>query len=287
MDSHTDSSQRFLFDEADVRGESVRIGAALEQMLANQAYSPTLRTLLGEFAAAAVLISNNLKYTGRITLQARSEQAVSLVMVECSSERHIRGIAQGDLAAEATNPITLLAGGQLVLTVERDAGQRYQGIIALDQGTLAEALERYFSQSEQLGTRFWLTSDGRHSAGLMLQQLPEQIAAGDLRNEQWNTLCILTDTLQPAELMGLTSEELLFKLYHAETVTLYPAAPILFKCRCSRERSADAIALLPEAEREEIIAEQGDITMTCELCGETYRFGREVLPSSSAGNTLH
>ena len=287
MDSHTDSSQRFLFDEADVRGESVRIGAALEQMLANQAYSPTLRTLLGEFAAAAVLISNNLKYTGRITLQARSEQAVSLVMVECSSERHIRGIAQGDLAAEATNPITLLAGGQLVLTVERDAGQRYQGIIALDQGTLAEALERYFSQSEQLGTRFWLTSDGRHSAGLMLQQLPEQIAAGDLRNEQWNTLCILTDTLQPAELMGLTSEELLFKLYHEETVTLYPAAPILFKCRCSRERSADAIALLPEAEREEIIAEQGDITMTCELCGETYRFGREVLPSSSAGNTLH
>ena len=287
MDSHTDSSQRFLFDEADVRGESVRIGAALDQMLANQSYSPTLRTLLGEFAAAAVLISNNLKYTGRITLQARSEQAVSLVMVECSSERHIRGIAQGDLAAEATTPITLLAGGQLVLTVERDAGQRYQGIIALDQGTLAEALERYFSQSEQLGTRFWLTSDGQHSAGLMLQQLPEQIAAGDLRNEQWNTLCILTDTLQPAELMGLTSEELLFKLYHEETVTLYPAAPILFKCRCSRERSADAIALLPEAEREEIIAEQGDITMTCELCGETYRFGREVLPSSSAGNTLH
>ncbi len=134
MDSHTDSSQRFLFDEADVRGESVRISAALDQMLANQSYSPALRTLLGEFAAAAVLISNNLKYTGRITLQARSEQAVSLVMVECSSERHIRGIAQGDLAAEATNPITLLAGGQLVLTVERDAGQRYQGIIALDQG---------------------------------------------------------------------------------------------------------------------------------------------------------
>ncbi|MBU02077.1 MAG: redox-regulated molecular chaperone Hsp33 [Halieaceae bacterium] len=287
MDSHTDSSQRFLFDEADVRGESVRIGAALDQMLANQSYSPTLRTLLGEFAAAAVLISNNLKYTGRITLQARSEQAVSLVMVECSSERHIRGIAQGDLAAEATNPITLLAGGQLVLTVERNAGQRYQGIIALDQGTLAEALERYFSQSEQLGTRFWLTSDGQQSAGLMLQQLPEQIAAGDLRNEQWNTLCILTETLQPAELMGLTSEELLFKLYHEETVTLYPAAPILFKCRCSRERSADAIALLPEAEREEIIAEQGDITMTCELCGETYRFGREVLLSSSAGKTLH
>ena len=287
MDSHTDSSQRFLFDEADVRGESVRIGAALDQMLANRPYSPALRMLLGEFAAAAVLISNNLKYTGRIILQARSGQAVSLVMVECSSDRHIRGIAQGDLAAEATNPINLLAGGQLVLTVERDAGQRYQGIIALDQRSLAEALERYFSQSEQLGARFWLTSNGQQSAGLMLQQLPEQVAPRDLRNEQWNTLCILTDTLQPAELMELTSEELLFKLYQGETLTLYPAAPILFKCRCSRERSADAIALLPEAEREEIIAEQGNITMTCELCGQIYRFGREILLPSIAGNTLH
>ena len=287
MDSHTDSSQRFLFDEADVRGESVRIGAALDQMLANRPYSPALRMLLGEFAAAAVLISNNLKYTGRIILQARSEQAVSLVMVECSSDRHIRGIAQGDLAAEATNPINLLAGGQLVLTVERDAGQRYQGIIALDQRSLAEALERYFSQSEQLGARFWLTSNGQQSAGLMLQQLPEQVASRDLRNEQWNTLCILTDTLQPAELMELTSEELLFKLYQGETLTLYPAAPILFKCRCSRERSADAIALLPETEREEIIAEQGNITMTCELCGQIYRFGREILLPSIAGNTLH
>ncbi len=287
MDSHTDSSQRFLFDEADVRGESVRIGAALDQMLANRPYSPALRMLLGEFAAAAVLISNNLKYTGRIILQARSGQAVSLVMVECSSDRHIRGIAQGDLAAEATNPINLLAGGQLVLTVERDAGQRYQGIIALDQRSLAEALERYFSQSEQLGARFWLTSNGQQSAGLMLQQLPEQVAPRDLRNEQWNTLCILTDTLQPAELMELTSEELLFKLYQGETLTLYPAAPILFKCRCSRERSADAIALLPETEREEIIAEQGNITMTCELCGQIYRFGREILLPSIAGNTLH
>ena len=107
MDSHTDTSQRFLFEDADVRGESVQIGVALDQMLANQSYSTALRSLLGEFAAAAVLISNNLKYTGRVTLPARSEHAVSLVMVECSSERHIRGIAQGDLAAEATNPITL------------------------------------------------------------------------------------------------------------------------------------------------------------------------------------
>jgi molecular chaperone Hsp33 len=246
-----------------------------------------LKRLLGEFAAAAVLISNNLKYTGRIILQARSKQAVSLVMVECSSERHIRGIAQGDLSAEADDPMTLLTDGQLVLTVEREAGQRYQGIIALKGGPLAGALEDYFSQSEQLGTRFWLASDGSRSAGLMLQQLPAQLADGEERSEHWSTLCLLTETVQTDELLGLTPEALLFKLYQEETVKVYPPASILFKCRCSRERSADAISLLPESEREEILAEQGDITMTCELCGTTYRFGREVLPPHSAGTTLH
>ena len=287
MSPRTDSCQRFLFDGADVRGEAVHIAGALDEMLANQTYSPAIKSLLGEFAAAAVLISNNLKYQGRIILQARGDQDVSLVMVECSSDLHIRGIAQGDLSAEAANPITLLAGGQLALTVERDAGQRYQGIIALEQASLAESLERYFAQSEQLGTRFWLASDGTQSAGLMLQQLPEQMTEGESRKEHWNTLCMLTETVRSQELLALTSEELLFKLYRDETVTVYPPASILFKCRCSRERSADAIALLPESEREDILAEQGDITMTCELCGATYQFGREVLSPQSAAKTLH
>ena len=287
MSHPADSSQRFLFDGVNVRGESVQISGALTDMLANQAYSATLKRLLGEFAAAAVLISNNLKYEGRIILQARSKQAVSLVMVECSSERHIRGIAQGDLSAEADDPMTLLSDGQLVLTVEREAGQRYQGIVALAKGTLAGALEDYFSQSEQLGTRFWLASDGARSAGLMLQQLPAQLTDAEARSEQWSTLCLLTETVHADELLGLTPEALLFKLYQEETVTVYPPAPILFKCRCSRERSADAIALLPESERAEIIAEQGDITMTCELCGEVYRFGPEVSPSHNFRSTLH
>ena len=202
MSHPVDSCQRFLFDGVDVRGESVQISGALTDMLANQAYSATLKRLLGEFAAAAVLISNNLKYEGRIILQARSKQAVSLVMVECSSERHIRGIAQGDLSAETDDPMNLLTDGQLVLTVEREAGQRYQGIIALEEDTLAGALEDYFSQSEQLGTRFWLASDGARSAGLMLQQLPAQLTDGEERRERWSTLCLLTETVQADELLA-------------------------------------------------------------------------------------
>jgi molecular chaperone Hsp33 len=287
MSSPDNSSRRFLFNEADVRGESVQLGAVLAEMLSQQPYSQSVKRLLGEFASAVVLISNNLKYAGRIILQAKSESGITLAMVECSSERHIRGIARGDISKEARKPMDHLLGGQLAITIERESDQRYQGIISLEGHSLAQALERYFAQSEQLGARFWLASNGDQSAGLMLQQLPAQKEDGATRDQRWSTLCLLAETVTPEELLCSPPETLLFKLFHEEKVTLYPPAPILFKCRCSRERSANTISMLPETEQAEILAEQGKIVLTCELCGATYQFDQVVLNNYSAGHTVH
>lgn len=287
MSRPDNSSRRFLFAEADVRGESVQLGAALTEMLSHQPYSQSVKRLLGEFASAVVLISNNLKYAGRIILQAKSDSGISLAMVECSSERHIRGIARGDIGRETCAPMDHLLGGQLAITIERDTDQRYQGIISLEGHSLAQALEQYFAQSEQLGARFWLASDGNQSAGLMLQQLPIQVESSVERKEQWTTLCLLADTVTTQELLTSPPEELLFKLFHEEKLTLYPPAPILFKCRCSQERSASTIAMLPENEQAEILAEHGKIVLTCELCGATYQFDRILLNTDNTGHTLH
>jgi molecular chaperone Hsp33 len=287
MSSPDNSSRRFLFNEADVRGESVQLGAVLAEMLSQQPYSQSVKRLLGEFASAVVLISNNLKYAGRIILQAKSESGITLAMVECSSERHIRGIARGDISKEARKPMDHLLGGQLAITIERESDQRYQGIISLEGHSLAQALERYFAQSEQLGARFWLASNGDQSAGLMLQQLPAQKEDGATRDQRWSTLCLLAETVTPEELLCSPPETLLFKLFHEEKVTLYPPAPILFKCRCSRERSANTISMLPETEQAEILAEQGKILLTCELCGATYQFDQVVLNNDNAGHTVH
>ncbi len=287
MSRPDNSSRRFLFDEADVRGESVQLGAALVEMLSQQPYSQSVRRLLGEFASAVVLISNNLKYAGRIILQAKSDRGLSLAMVECSSERHIRGIARGDISEEAATPMDHLLGGQLAITIEREFDQRYQGIISLDGHSLAQALEQYFAQSEQLGARFWLASNGDQSGGLMLQQLPIQIENSAERNEQWSTLCLLAETVTSQELLNSPPEDLLFKLFHEEKVTIYPPAPVVFKCRCSQERSANTIAMLPETEQAEILAEQGKIVLTCELCGAVYQFDQIVLNPDNAGHTVH
>lgn len=287
MSPTDNASQRFLFDQADVRGETVRLGSTLIDMFNAQPYSRAVRQLLGEFAAAATLISNNLKYSGRVSLQVRSEAALSLVMVECSSDRQIRGIAQGEIDHDSEDALDLIRGGQLALTIEREGGQRYQGIVALVGDSLAAILEAYFAQSEQLSACFWLASDGDRCAGLMLQQLPAQIHSGAEREDAWSTVCALADTLQSSELLSLASQDLLFRLYHDQMIRLFPAEQVVFKCRCNQARSASTLALLPEEERAEIIAEQGCISLTCELCGTTYRFDQINPDPERSSSTLH
>ncbi len=283
-----DTSLRFLFEDADIRGELVHLGESLQEITRSHAYSKSTKALLGQFAAAAVLISNNLKYRGKIVLQGRSEGPISLIMVECTSESEIRGIARGDIAAEHEQPLSLIAGGQLAITIEREGGTRYQGIVALDGSSLSAALDNYFLQSEQLNTRFWLATSADCAAGMVLQQLPAQLQqAAQEREDQWETARVLAETLTPQELLDLPSAALLHRLYHEHPLRLFEPTPVEFKCSCSRDRTLGALSSLPVADLEEIIAEQGAIDMTCEMCGTPYKFERKDLPALAEPPLLH
>lgn len=283
-----DSSLRFLFDDADIRGEWVRLDDALQCINNAHAYSHSTRILLGQFAVAAVLISNNLKYQGKIVLQARSAGPLSLVMLECTSDGEIRGIARGDIAAVADDPMSLLPEGQLVITIERDGGQRYQGIVPLDDESLARSLDHYFLQSEQLNTRFWLFADGTHAAGLMLQQLPAQIRQDAVeREKQWQEAEVLASTVTAQELYELEPTTIVHRLYHEQAVRIFEPQPVVFCCSCSRERSLNALATLAASELEEIFEEQDVIDMTCEMCGTPYTFNRGDLPRLADPPILH
>lgn len=283
-----DSSLRFLFDDADIRGEWVRLDDALQCINNAHVYSHSTRILLGQFAVAAVLISNNLKYQGKIVLQARSTGPLSLIMLECTSNGEIRGIARGDIAAVADDPMSLIPEGQLVITIERDGGQRYQGIVPLNDESLARSLDHYFLQSEQLNTRFWLFADGTRAAGLMLQQLPAQIRQDAAeREKQWQEAEVLASTVTAQELYELEPIAIVHRLYHEQAVRVFEPQPVVFCCSCSRERSLNALATLTASELEEILEEQGVIDMTCEMCGTPYTFDRGDLPGLAEPPILH
>ena len=140
-------------------------------------------------------------------------------------------------------------------------------------------------------TRFWLAADGQRAGGLLLQQLPAQVAAeAQTRAQQWEHACSLAATLQSTELLELNAEQLLYRLYHEDPVRLFNPASVTFSCSCSRERTRNALTTLDPAELNELLEELGSITMDCEFCNQQYRFNREDLADvlgDDESKTLH
>lgn len=267
--------QRFQFLEGSVRGEICRLDEAYQAILSRHDYPQAVQELLGQALAGVSLMAANLKFEGSLVLQIQGDGPMSVLMTECNHRGEIRGIARYDeerMAALSDFSWTALAGnGQVILTLDPEEGERYQGIVALEGETLGAALAGYFAQSEQLPTYFNLAADGVHAGGLMLQVLPQVDEQGDA--DLWERSQGLARTLSAEELLTLTLQDVLYRLFHEEEVELYPADDLSFHCSCSRERSSNALRAIDLDELLEIAAEQaGKIEVDCQFCRQRYVF---------------
>lgn len=272
----SDFTQRFMFDESDIRGELVALEHSYAEVLAKHAYPEPVAQLLGEFMAAAALLVGTLKFDGLLILQARSEGPVPLLMIECSSEREIRGLARFDSERIETGAglPELMPEGTLAMTIDPTNGQRYQGIVALDGADLSECFSNYFALSEQLGTRFWLRADGQRARGLLLQQLPRELQKDDEdRAASWQHITALAHTLKTEELLSLDNQTVLHRLYHEDPLRLFDEQPLRFRCSCSRERSARALISLGHEDAQQLLVEHGGtVEIDCQFCNQRYLF---------------
>lgn len=282
--SSADLLQRFSFDDTVIRGEIAHLNATYQEVLDRHQYPDVVARPLGELMAATALLSTTLKFKGRLTLQVRLPGNVSLLQSETDEQGRLRAIARYD-TEQASDELTL-ADGQLVITLEPEQGQRYQGIVAIDGGNIAQALENYFEQSEQLPTRFWLASDASCAAGFMLQRMPETTTAQH-NPEDWNRIHHLATTLKNDELLLLDNETLLHRLYHEEEIRIYPASKLDFYCTCSRPRLANALRQLGEAELRTILEESGHIEINCDFCQQQYLFHTADVDDLFAQSKLH
>ncbi len=283
----TDFTQRFIFDERDVRGELVSLERSYAEVLAKHPYPQPVAQLLGELMAAAALLVGALKFDGLLILQARSEGPIPLLMIECSSERDIRGLARyhaEQIAPDATLG-DLMPDGQLALTIDPAQGQRYQGIVDLDGENLSECFTNYFVMSQQVGTRFWLNADGQRAGGLLLQQLPaDRQKDEDDREDSWKHVTALANTLKAEEQLGLDNETVLHRLYHEDAVRLFDIQPLQFRCSCSRERSGNALVSLGQDDALALAAEHGGaIEIDCQFCNQRYLFDETEIAQLFAG----
>ncbi len=282
----TDQIQNFLFDNTDIRGSIVTLDASFQSLLANHDYSSFYKSLLSQFVAANVLLTTKLKFEGVISLQARGTTPdVSLALSECSDELGFRAILRGDLISEYTFK-ELFDSGVLALTVEPKVGQRYQGMVPLEKDDLAGCVADYFELSEQLPTWLYLMPGVDCVRGIMLQALPAQICQDkEQRQEDWQRVVHLASTVKDEELASLSAEQVLYRLFHEESIRVFDAEPVKFECSCSQERMERALIGLGKAELEAILEEQGLIETQCEFCAAKYKFGEaEIMHLLQAGS---
>lgn len=288
-----DALLRFMFEVAPVRGEVVRLDASWQAVLDRHDYPAAVRNLLGEMMAACALLSATLKFEGTLAMQIQGNGPVSLAVMEASSERTLRGLAQWSGEIEHVTLSDLVGNGTLVITItQRPSGNRYQGIVELLGDSLADSLGNYLMQSEQLATRLWLAADDHQACGMLLQRLPAP--HDDSADELWARANTLAATISRDELLQLPGREIVHRLFHEEDVRLFDAETLAFRCTCSRERVATMLRGLGQDEVREIISEQGQVEVTCEYCNHQYRFDAvdaEHLFSEStghyAGKTAH
>lgn len=276
--THQDQMHRYLFEKYSVRGELVSLQETYRKVLSQHNYPQAVKTLLGELLVATSLLTATLKFTGEITVQLQGDGPLRLAVINGDDRQNMRGLARvdGEIAADATLA-QMVGNGYLVITLTPAEGERYQGVVGLKGLHLADCLENYFLQSEQLPTRLFLRTSEHQgqmaAAGLLLQVLPGQ----DTRADDFDHLAQLTATVKGNELFALPANDVLYRLYHQDKVMVYPPQSVQFLCTCSRQRCANALITLGEQELKDMVEQDGKADMHCDFCGSHYRFDADAI----------
>ena len=274
--------QPFLLESSGIRGDLVRLAAVAEHIVTRHAYPGPLAALLVEMLTLTAMLSSRMKYDGVFSLQTSSDGPVRLMVSDMTSNWHLRGYAGFDatrLTAAAPGVAALLGQGHLAYTVDQGLDmERYQGIVALSGATLADCLQHYFLQSEQIQTGLMVVSGNAggswRAAGLILQRLPEEAvraAVAGPDDDAWRRAMVLQASCTEAELLdpGLPVNTLLYRLFHEEGVRAFRRRPLVARCRCARTRLEETLRSLPRVEIEDLKVD-GEVIVTCEYCNRRY-----------------
>lgn len=288
-----------------VRGRLVRLGAVVDDILHRHDYPPPVSALLAEAVALTAMLGASLKFAGKFILQTKTDGPVDMLVADFAGPGGVRGYARFDRArlnalGPAPRQADLLGKGYLAMTVDQGPDmERYQGIVPLDGSDLAAAAHAYFAQSEQIPTRLRLAAGPLITRGsaaeswrvgaIMVQHLPREGGSSPLpltpgnappgaveqpaEHDDWVRARLLLDTVEVHEMLDPTvsPEQLLYRLYHEDGVTVYPATPLARHCTCSTATIDAMLRRFPAEDRADMVTD-GTITVTCEFCSTVYRF---------------
>lgn len=299
----------FAVEALDVRGRIVRLGPSIDRLLTRHDYPESVSHLLGEAVALTILLGSSLKMEGRFQMQTRTDGVVDMLVVDFEAPDRVRAYARFDaeriaaLHANERKPAALLGKGHLAFTIDQGPDMsRYQGVVALDGQGLEAAAHQYFQQSEQIPTRVRLAvgetfvgegGTSRHhwrAGGLIVQFLPTSpdrqrqadLPPGDApegaqimaqqEDDAWTEARSLVETIEDHELVdpNLSSEDLLYRLFHERGVRVFEQQSVHEQCRCSRDRILSMLKSFSDEERQSMVGDDGRVGITCEFCSTRY-----------------
>ncbi|MDO9412596.1 MAG: Hsp33 family molecular chaperone [Pseudolabrys sp.] len=305
--SPDDTAMPFEVAALDLRGRVVRLGPVVDEILAKHDYPEPVAKLLGEAIVLTVMLGSALKMEGRFILQTQTDGPVGLLVVDYTTPGKVRACArfgkegvEAAVAAGKGNAGALLGKGHLAMTIDQGAAtSRYQGLVALDGGSLEDAAHEYFLRSEQIPTRVRLAvaeelvPGGKkrwRAGGIMLQFLPKSAdrARMDLdpgnapagvevqrapEDDAWVQGRALLETVEDLELIDpeVSSERLAYRLFHEPGVRVFKSTDVLAQCSCSRDTVEAMLRSFSQDDRDHMV-ENGKISVTCEFCSSTYTF---------------
>ncbi len=266
--------RRFLFKDLDIRGQHLSISQTWQAMIQDRSYTSQVRRLFGELSALAIILANGLKHRGKLTIQYQGDGKVSLLLVEVTDDMKIRGMVRSDGAIKEDESLDAILGeGQMAVTLyNAQTDSSFQSLIPRNPKGLIQTFEDYFSQSEQLDSKLWVASTKENLSAMLIQKLPE---IKNNNGEDWNRVVALANTTTDEELCSLQAEQLLHRLFHEETVQLFPQEQVDYECQQAQKRFERIIFDLGEQDARDLLKERGEISIHNEICNEHLFFNEQ------------
>jgi molecular chaperone Hsp33 len=271
MSSGPSYVRRFLIENLDIRGAVVRLDDVWHALRARRNYPAAVARLVGEMSAVSAVIAGNLKQPGRLTFQLQGHGPIKLLVIDCAETLNLRGFArhEGVLPVDGTLH-DLVGDGSLQISLDvAGMDQPYRSLVPLAGDSIAEVFEHFLLQSEQQSAGLWLACNADVAAALFLQKLP----GADQRDaDGWPRVHQLAHTVRPDELLGLSPEALLGRLFADEQVRVFEPRAVTHDWPADRDKVIGMLRGLGEAEVRQILAEHGEVTIHDELSNHEYRF---------------
>jgi molecular chaperone Hsp33 len=267
----SDGLQRFIFENAEIRGEIARLEETYQCIIAQRPYPEAVKLILGEAMVACLLLVGCIKFEGELNLQFEGSDVLPVMIVQCDHLLNVRAFArfaEGHSSSEYQQ--AFLNGKMMFMIKQNHQTDTYQSLIPITSTSMSQNLMNFFAMSEQVATQVHIAINKNRVAGFLLQLLPGQDTVQ--RELFWEYATVIGKSISDDELLNLDNQTILHRLYHEIDIRLLLEKEAIFQCRCSVEKMKKLIKMLGENDVNDLLKESGQVEITCDFCNQHYLF---------------